>query len=244
MSKPRSAPLIVLAGCFFVLSVAFHGHVQKLNQDKRYLIPPPEGVEHFHFGFNESMADSFWLRWIQDSDYCQVYGKEAEKVESKEDRSEFAYSPRHKNCDGSWAYKMLDLVTRLAPKFLMPYTAGAITLSVLIEDFEGASRIFERGLEEYPNDWQLAYRASYHYLFDRKDFPRAAALLNKAQSLGGPAWLSSLASRLYSKSGQLELGLSTLTVYRETLSDEKTIKEVDKRIAEMKRELRESSAAF
>jgi hypothetical protein len=133
---------------------------------------------------------------------------------------------------------MLDAVTKLDPLFKMPYLAGAIALSVMTEDYKGASVIFDRGLEVYPKDWNLAYRASYHYLFDLHDTERAAKLLIQAADNGGPYWTRLLAVRLYSKQGQLTLGLSILESYRKTLKDEKQIKDIDRRIAALKREMR------
>lgn len=121
---------------------------------------------------------------------------------------------------------------------MMPYMAGAMALSVLVEDYEGATVIFDRGLQEYPNDWKLAYRASYHFLFDKNDLPRAAELLERASKNGGPEWFSSLAARLYTRSGQLELGLANLINYRKAFQEDSPGREdVDKRIAELKAEL-------
>ncbi len=188
---------------------------------ERFLYPPPELIEHFGFGFHESLADSFWLRWIQDSDTCQTYLKPVEFFDTdKKAPLDTWVSPRHKNCDNSWAFKMLDAVTKLAPKFKMPYQAGAISLSVLTEDYEGASVIFDRGLAAYPNDWNIAYQAAYHEMFDKKNFARASELLVRAHSLGGPAWLPLLAARLVSKEGQIELGIRILENYRAGLKDE------------------------
>ncbi len=214
-------------------------HNSKRFESEKFLYPPPEHLEQFTFGFRESMADSFWLRWIQDSDNCQTYLKPIEKLEpnldNKDDR---LYSPRYKNCDNSWAFKMLDTVTKLAPKFKMPYLAGAISLSVLTEDYAGAGVIFERGLTAYPHDWSIAYRAAYHYLFDVKDLKKAAELLLIAGANGAPDWVRLLASRLYTQNGQLELGLTILENHRRVQTDEKVIESLDKRITELRTKLK------
>lgn len=208
-----------------------------LKDDKRFLAPPPEHLELFTFGFSDALADSLWLRWIQDSDYCQTYAgvAPAKPIEVKE--SDFK-SPRNKVCDNSWSFKMLDSITEIAPKFRMAYATGAITLSVLVEDYEGAKVIFDRGVSQFPEDWDILYQASYHYLFDRHDLKTAADLLDRARKAGGPWWFSFLASRLYSKSGQVEIGIRTLQRYREGLKDEKQIKDVDKRIEALKAQLK------
>lgn len=217
----------------------------KTLETQKYLNAPPAYLERFAFGFRLSLADSLWIRWIQDSDYCQTYGEAPVQLpENKEAEEAFpqaedtlTYNVRHRVCDGSWGYQMLDAVSRLDPKFDMVYQGGAIVLSVLVEDFEGASKLFERGLKEYPNDWRLAYLAAYHFLYDVRDFSRAAELLNKAGDLGAPIWVKSLASRLYSRSGQLELGISTLEGYKKLVTDAGAKAKIQSRINDLKRQL-------
>lgn len=234
----------VLPAAFFAFLVwQLNVQIESKNEQK-YLNPPPEHIEYFHFGFRESLADSFWLRWIQDNDHCQTYDRKTlynlEPIDPKTVDKDITSVPRYKICDNSWSFKMLDAVTRLAPKFWMPYQAGASTLAILVEDFEGASVIYERGLKEYPNDWQLLFRASFHYQFNLKDVKRAAELLLRASELGAPPWTRSLAARLYTHSGQVELGLSVLESYRKTMdeSNEDAVKQVDKRIAELREKLK------
>jgi hypothetical protein len=223
--------------------VFYLGHTyESASSSERLLVPPPENIENMQFGFKESVADSFWLRWVQDADTCYTYGPTAdagpEISEAPPDKSsDITYNPRHKICDYSWAFKMLDAITKLDPKFKMPYMLGAPALSVLVEDYKGASVIFERGMAAYPDDWLITYRAAYHFLFDEKDLKKAASLLIRAADRGGPNWLRSLAARLYSKVGQLELGLTTLMDYRKALTEEKQIVELDRRIAALKAEL-------
>ena len=201
----------------------------------RFLAPPPEYIEFFHFGFRESLADSLWLRWIQDSDECQIYvgvGPAAPLPPNQDFNV-----PRNKICDNSWGFKMLDAITKLAPRFKMPYLSGAMTLSVLVEDYEGAQIIFDRGIQNYPDDWLLLYRASYHYLFDRHDIPRAAELLSRAEQQGGPYWFKLLSARLYSKIGRLELAVSVLESLRKTQTSEKAIADIDHRLKVLKQQM-------
>jgi hypothetical protein len=200
-------------------------------------------IEYFHFGFKESVADSLWLRWIQDNDYCQTYIAPVQKLKAEPTNiNDLTQNPRFKICDNSWSFKMLDAVTRLDPRFKMPYEAGGITLSVMVEDFTGAKTIFDRGVENYPNDWLILYRAAYHYQFDQKDVKKAAELLERAADHGGQPWFKLLAAKLYSKTGQAELGITTLEGLRKTLTDEKEIATVDKRLAELRRELSREKA--
>lgn len=235
-----NTPILWLAVLATFGVIEWTGHYAKVMEGDKYLYPPPEKIELFTFGFSESMADSFWLRWIQDSDSCQTYLKPVEYFSPSTNIDDRLYVPRYKNCDNSWAYKMLDVVTKLAPKFKMPYLAGGISLSVLTEDYAGATVIFERGLAAYPDDWSIAYRAAYHYLFDLKKPERAAELLIQAKANGAPSWLESLAARLYSESGQIEIGISVLENYRKGVTEEEALKSIDKRLSELRKKLANS----
>jgi hypothetical protein len=213
--------------------------------DYKFLAPPPEHLELFSFGFKESMADSLWLRWIQDSDSCYAYLKPVETLDKEDQEQKKHYddeffNPRHKRCDQSWGFKMLDAVTKLDPRFKMPYLAGTMALSVMVEDYEGASVIFDRGLSVYPDDWTLNYRASYHFVFDRHDYAKGASLLAHAAEVGGPFWFKALAARLYSKTGQIELGLNTLLALRKQFEDKPNYtKSLDERIGELRKQMAE-----
>jgi tetratricopeptide (TPR) repeat protein len=105
---------------------------------------------------------------------------------------------------------MLDAITELTPDFRVPYSAGAIALSVLVDDREGATKIFEKAVARFPDDWVILYRAGYHFLFEVNDPVRAQDLLVRAARQGAPPWVYSLASRLASKEGQTELAVRIL----------------------------------
>lgn len=182
------------------------------------LTPPPPDIKYYSFGFNESFADSLWLRYIQDMEKCQLYGHINDKKSA---------------CAKGWSFQMLDQITDLAPKFRMPYAVGPISLSVLVDDYDGAGVIFEKAIKAFPNDWQILYKAAYFYLYDKKDSLRAARLLLQAQKNGGPEWLALLASKLYDRSGQLTLGITTLKNYLDQIRDPVIRKRVEHRLARL-----------
>ena len=237
------AGIVFAALLFFSMTAFFTSDYVRQKSQENYLNPPPKYMEWFHFGFRESMADSLWLRWIQDADFCQVYGNSITDLSgtqaSKANPTDLAVNPRHRICDDSWAFKMLDAITRLAPKFKMPYLAGSILLAVLIEDYKGADILFDRAIEQFPDDWQILYRASYHKLFDNHDYKAGADLLLRASQLGAPPWLKMLAARSYSRAGQAELGIKILEDLKKTLKEKAQIEGVNKRIAEIKARMSE-----
>lgn len=226
--------ILWISTLFFFSAIQLCFEQSKSIEAKRYLNPPPEQIEHFTFGFDSSVADSLWLRWIQDSDTCQTYNQSGIEAHAAVEVEPRWKEIRHKNCDNSWAFKMLDGITKVDPKFEMPYLAGAISLSVLTEDYSGATEIFERGLRVYPEDWRLSFRAAYHYIFNVQDKKRAAELLVSAQKYGAPAWLNMLAARLYSEVGEAEIGIMVLENFKRGLTDDSQILAVEKRIAELK----------
>lgn len=155
--------------------------------ETRKLIPPPPRLEYLSFGFQMPIADSLWLRSIQDFDYCE--NRLATHL-----------------CEGNgWLFKMMDAVTTLAPDYLAAYRNGALALTVLVSDYPGASIIFDRGVQMFPEDRILLYRAAYHAMLEEKKNDKAADLLIRAAKAGGKEWFYNLAARLYSDSGQKDL---------------------------------------
>ena len=234
----RFSPTLALTGlAFFAATVICQTlAVTRTARRKAYLNPPPEHLELFTFGFRESLADGVWLRWIQDGDACQTYaGVEAAPVSVDPAVADDFRNPRTKICDNSWSFKMLDAVSTIAPRFKMPYLAGTMTLAVLVEDYAGATRLFEKALVAYPDDWQILYRAGYHYLFDVRDLPRAADLMKRAADAGAPYWVHLLSARLYTRAGQANLGIATLVAYMKTVEDPERRKLIEKRIVDLRR---------
>ena len=59
----------------------------------------------------------------------------------------------------------------------------------------------------------ILYKAAYHYLYELQELPRAAELLIRAGDSGAPVWVKSLASRILTRAGQIDLGIQTLENY-------------------------------
>jgi hypothetical protein len=205
-------PGLVLGGLAIALLAVSQLHLPKTYTIERQLIPPPPHLERFAFGYQEVMADTLWIRALQDFDYCD--SQIAKKV-----------------CrNNSWLYQMLDSITNLSPNFRIPYAAGALALTVIITDVDGATKIFDKGVKAFPTDWPILYRAAYHYLYEVNDKKRAAELLIAAGKNGAPPWVFSLASRLYSDSGKVDLAKALLEQMIREKQDPSLIERVRKKI--------------
>lgn len=245
--------LVAILSALFTNFAAEQIDFKLKNEQKVVYVAPPKYIQHMAFGYQESLADSIWLRTIQDLSMCEKQESQEdvkivqkvkkfetvtdEKIKFLLDFVDKANSGR-KVCRKGWVFRMLDATTELAPRFRMPYDAGALALSVLIDDYEGAALLFEKAVKQYPDDWKILYRAAYHFLFDQKNFKRAAELLVRAGEAGAPSWVKGLAATLYTTEGQLALGLSTLESLKAGVKDDKQRQYLDKRIETLKEQAR------
>jgi tetratricopeptide (TPR) repeat protein len=247
----------LLAAGLFIAGVCFSNSeltaMGESNSSKARLVPPPrENIELLAFGFNDIFADSLWLRTIQNLDVCDVMGvspvdlsaavreRFQNRVQSPSTHLDPHVAaalknivPRRGRCSQGWAFQMMDAATRLAPRFEIVYSAGGAVLSVMMDDYEGATILYERGLKAAPKNWIIAYRAAYHYFYDLQDFSRAAELLTQAGKNGGPLWLRSLAARLFTQSGQAHLALPLLKQLRDETVNPIAKKDLDDRISQL-----------
>ncbi len=177
-------------------------------------IPPPQILQNMAAGFNIQIADSFWLRALQDFDYCD--------------------QPLNKNScrDESWLFQIIDLTTELDNKFRDAYFFGAISLSVLISDIDGASKIFEKGTSQFPGDWRLSYAAGYHVLFEENNKLKAAQLYHAAAANGAPPWVKVLAGRLAVEGGEEEFAAQILDQMIQTSQEPKLVDRLRKKLNE------------
>lgn len=200
------------------------------------LLYPPQFISQNTLGYTNLIADILWLRVIQDYDYCENEniakgvnpGMTLEDIISKK--------IVNSRCSRGWVYQMLDAITDIDPRFEHVYYTGAVTLSVAVDDREGARLFFEKGLLRFPKKWNLAYAAAYHYLFEVQDAARAADLLLQASQYGGPSWLPVLASRLYSQAGRYQLGVSVLEEYLKSNPEGEGAKRAKERLEKLKAE--------
>lgn len=185
------------------------------SKHQQYLVPP-KGLERFAFGYSEASADLMWIRSIQDFDFC-------DKPISK------------KVCQNqSWLYHMVDRVTDFSPDFRIAYSYGAVALTVIITDIDGATKIFDKGIERFPNDWILLYRAAYHAIYETQDKEKAARYLIRAGQNGAPAWVFALAGRIYTDEGQIELAERLLADLTAAGQDEAVLQRLRDKIASKK----------
>ncbi|MFN3454661.1 MAG: tetratricopeptide repeat protein [Pseudobdellovibrio sp.] len=181
-------------------------------------LPPPKIIQHLTAGFNVQAADSLWLRAVQDFDYCDQQKDTGNECQGK-----------------SWLFSVLDVASTLDKK-LEPvmYQSGGLALTIIISDYDGASVIFDRGVEVYPKNWQLVYAAAYHALYEEKNKLKAAKLYQMAAENGAPEWIHAMAGRLAIEGGHNEYAKKVLEDLIAQNKDENIIKRLKEKLKGIK----------
>lgn len=201
--------LFCLALLFFSVQLFFSEPAPLSRTD--YLYPPKE-IQHLNAGLRVQMADSFWLRAVQDIDFCDRPISQSE-------------------CEGkSWLFHVIDLTTDLDKKFLEAYFYGALSLTIIVQDYVGASVIFDKGVEQFPSSRFLLYAAGYHAMFEEKNTLKAARLYLAAADNGAPEWVRLMAGRLASEAGDQSTAEQVLQQLIEAEKDPLWIEKLKKKI--------------
>jgi tetratricopeptide (TPR) repeat protein len=145
-------------------------------------VPSPRFFQDFSPSFRTSIADAYYLEMVQ------YYGEHVNT---------------DKRLDSLPA--MIDLVTRLSPRFTRAYLFGAFAL-IDAGRADVAYSTLERGFEANPDDWHFpAYLAffAYGYAQNKDKDLIAADWYQKAAAIpGSPAYLPRLAAALLAKGGE------------------------------------------
>lgn len=201
---------------------------QTVSKNSPLLLPPTQ-LKFFTLGYNDLVADSLWLRTIQDFDFC-------------ENRPPGQNDPNKFRCENGWVFHMIDTITEIAPDFRQPYYSGALLLSIIVNDQPGASTIFDKGVARFPSDWSMLYSASYQAMNEEKNYAKASKLLAEAGKLGAPLWVLSLSARLREKTGELELARSIMQRAIDSGPDAQQAEYFKKRLAEIDKKLADAKA--
>jgi hypothetical protein len=145
----------------------------------------PGEVRTLSRGFEDLMADLYWLRTVQ------YYGRE--KLES--DKGFELLLP------------LTNITTTLDPRFEIAYRYGAIFLAERpphgAGDPEAAIRLLEKGIAWSPHSWRLLWDLGALQFFTLKDARKAAATLLEASKVqGAPYWLETLAGSMLIQGGE------------------------------------------
>ena len=180
----RVITIIVVVACAAGVVAYQATRPAKAPASPRVFVPSPRFFLDFSPSFRTSIADAYYLSMVQ------YYGE-------------------HVNGDGRLDSlpNMVDLVTRLSPRFTRPYLFGAFGL-MDAGRADVSYEILQRGYVANPDNWRFpSYLGFFAYAFaSNKDKDRIAAdWYSKAAAIpGSPAYLQRLAAVLLGKGGETE----------------------------------------
>ncbi|MCO4755489.1 MAG: hypothetical protein KC478_13490, partial [Bacteriovoracaceae bacterium] len=108
-------------------------------------------------GYKRLIADVLWITTLLESD-----------------------TTHYKNGDlNNWMFLRFNSITTLDPKFLQNYVFATQYLSIVKDDPHGAAVIFERGINYYPNNYNLLFNGAFLYGFELREYAKATELFKR-----------------------------------------------------------------
>lgn len=153
-----------------------------------------------------------------------------------------------------WLERYLNSAIDLDPRFRSLYRRGAAMLvytgkEFSVDAFEAANRILERGVREFPSDWEIWFQLGFNLMFELprfagEDDPRVAdwrqrgvESFRQATLLEGvPAWLPGLAAQLLTKRGGDALAIKHLEQTYAVTSNEETREQIRRKLMALRGE--------
>lgn len=154
------------------------------------------------------------------------------------------WKPLRIKFDHEWAYSMVDLVTDLDPKFFTAYLFAGMGLIHDFDDVERAKPILEKGMQVFPERWELPFWIGYNYYSYLQEFEKAGKYLWQAYNKpDAPKRFLSLMLSTLRKAGDYEKALEVINEMYESTEQESLKAVYAKRMAQLENLLALQKAA-
>ncbi|MFW5887954.1 MAG: tetratricopeptide repeat protein [Bacteriovoracia bacterium] len=166
MGKLKSSILIkfTLLFVFLAMSIVFNFQAErppiKISKQKSAINFNKEFLKIFHFGQKRLLSAILWIQTVIESDIEHYKGDPF----------------------NNWMYLRFDSILSLDPQFLEAYRYGGQYLSIIKDDLKGASDIYDRGLQKYPEDYHLNFNAGFHYVYEVGNIDKGLPLLDNVKN--------------------------------------------------------------
>ena len=162
-------------------------------------------LKYFHLGQKRMISSLYWISTILESD--------VEHYETKD--------------LSSWMFLRFNTISLLDPLFLKNYEFGGTYLSIIKDDIQGATFIFDKGLKYYPNDFSLLKNAGFHYYFEAAEYEKAYTVFSRLKNHPSiDRHLMSTLARLESERGNLADAFTIITnIYNNLNKDDLILNE-------------------
>ncbi len=126
-----------------------------------FYFPKTSFIKNIAFGYNNLLADIFWLRSVQ-------------------------YIGQHLMSDNQYPYlyHILDITTSLDPRFINAYNFGSFFLVIYGNDKKEGIELAEKGIKNNPENWKPAFELGFIY-YMKHDYANAYKYFSLANTLPG-----------------------------------------------------------
>ncbi len=190
---PTSLLFAVLLGLWFTASslqvLTDREKPSDWNRSSLLYLPSGHWVKPMALGYREGLAAVLWVRGVIYFGEAYLEGKSSE-----------------------WLGQFLDMVTLLNPRFQDAYDFAGAILAKDSSGREAARKIMDRGISEYPENWQFRVYAALNQMKLDSNSVQAAAYLEPVATLDQvPNHIRTLAAGLLTKGGNERMALAYLT---------------------------------
>jgi len=203
--------IVLFLGIFYIHKHLDSMEIKRESMESYMYIPSGKFLKHFTFGFDQLIADYFWIKTI-------------------------SYFGDHLMSDRKypWLYHILDLVTTLDPHFIWPYYFGGTILSLEAEQVDQSNLILKKAMRYHPDVWEFPFYSGFNYWYHYNNPSKAASYIEIAAKLpDAPKYLKTFPARLYSEAGQQEAALRFLHEMAKTTQDPRMRARIEKRMKEI-----------
>tara|TARA_Y100000780_G_C13696111_1_gene423188 strand:- start:80398 stop:81231 length:834 start_codon:yes stop_codon:yes gene_type:complete len=222
LSKPIKSSLISIALCLSFIAVYLlypltkkPGHdisqqIKAINFDSRI-------IKIASLGQHRMISSFLWIETLLNSDLEHYDEDDLE----------------------NWMFLRFKTITDLDPYFYETYLYGGIYLSIIKDDEQGATYLYDHGLEKFPDDFYLNLNASFHYFYEIGEVEKSLKSLSKIYNDSrAPSFLPSLYARMQSTHGDLQSALALVfDLYKQTPVDSPLKDSYKKKIYALKAEI-------
>lgn len=193
--------LLCLSGSHFISSM-YEKPAMNINKQQSSFNINDKFWSFFHLGQKRLVSSLYWIATILESDHEHYKGNDL----------------------NSWMFLRFNTISNLEPMFYENYAFGGPYLSIVKDDLEGASVIYNKGLEKYPDDFAILRDAGFHFYFEVGDYERAYEIYKKLvlHKKSNPLIVSALA-RLETSKGNLEEAFHILKDKYDSIQNSKSI---------------------
>lgn len=132
----------------------------QVSEQERQLNFDKDILNALSLGQQRLLSSVLWVQTLMDGDLEHYKGKDL----------------------NSWMYLRFDTITELDPKFYEAYAWGGIYLSIIKDDILGAAKLYEKGLQFYPDDVSLNFNSGFNYFFEMGEVTKAISHFEKVLS--------------------------------------------------------------